>query len=165
MSSFSEKIKCCRQALGLSQDQLADALSTTKQVISNYELGKRTPKIDVAAKYAKILNVPVEHLTNDSISYCIWERDDLFEDYYNARPSERPHIVFKYGIDPRIASDYQKILEISDFVKEYESPLSPHDKALIFAYHHASYDDQAIIDIVVNKYCPASSHASAEATG
>ena len=52
MSSFSEKIKCCRQALGLSQDQLAAALSTTKQVISNYELGKRTPKIDVAAKYA-----------------------------------------------------------------------------------------------------------------
>ena len=161
MSSFADKLKCCRKALSLSQGQLAAKLSTTKQVISNYELGKRTPKINVAANYAKILNVPVVHLTNDAITYRIWEHADLFEDYYNARPADRSKIIAKYGIDPRIASDYQHIMEIKNLVDHSKNILTPSEESLIYAYRHADDSDLMIFDTLIKKYSQPTSKESA----
>ena len=116
MCTFAEKLRICRQAFGLSQEQLADALRTTKQVISHYERGDRTPKIDMAAKYADVLDVPVEYLVNNCLSFRCWELDEL-EDYWNSPPSQRIHIVTLRGVDPRIAKDYKQISTIKDFVQ------------------------------------------------
>lgn len=115
MCTFAEKLKICRQAFGLSQEQLAEKLHTTKQVISHYERGDRTPKVDMAAKYASALDVPVEYLVNNLLPFRCWELDEL-EDYWNASPSQRIHIVTLRGVDPRIANDYKQISTIKDFV-------------------------------------------------
>lgn len=52
----------------MSQQELANILGTTKQVISRYETGQRDPKISIAAEYAEKLGVPLSQLLGDNIS-------------------------------------------------------------------------------------------------
>lgn len=44
---------------------MAKILGTTKQVISRYEKGQRTPKITVAREYAERLNIPLPYLLGE----------------------------------------------------------------------------------------------------
>ena len=60
--NFSDYLKHYRVLNGMTQEDLAKRLETTKQVISNYENGKHTPKIDVAFKIASKLGVPLESM-------------------------------------------------------------------------------------------------------
>jgi SOS-response transcriptional repressor LexA len=50
----------------MSQQDFADMLQTSKQVISRYELGHTTPKIGVAARWCKILNINLDNMLNDT---------------------------------------------------------------------------------------------------
>jgi len=59
MSSFGDSLKRIRKERHFSQDELAALLGTTKQVISRYENGQRSPKISVALEYAEKLGVPI----------------------------------------------------------------------------------------------------------
>ncbi len=135
MSSFGDKLRKCRQAFSLSQEQLAFKFDTTKQVISHYENGQRTPKIDIASHYADILNVPIEYLTNDLISFNVWP-SDLLEEYWDASPSVRLKLVVRRGIDPRIANDYKVLRTIEKFVKANGENLSPEEHKIIDAYRY-----------------------------
>lgn len=65
--SFGTKLKLCRSALGLSQQQLADLVGSTKQIVSLYEKDERIPKVTTAAKYADAVKVPLKYLITDSI--------------------------------------------------------------------------------------------------
>lgn len=67
-NSFGDKLKKLRLQKDLSQQQLADFLGTSKQVISRYETNQRTPKITVAQEYADRLNIPLNYLIDDSIT-------------------------------------------------------------------------------------------------
>lgn len=62
MGEFARILREIRLKRGLSQEQLAQTLGTTKQVISRYELGQRTPKISVIQAWAEKLGVPTERL-------------------------------------------------------------------------------------------------------
>ena len=55
--NFSDFLREYRVNNQMSQEDLARKLGTTKQVISNYENGKHTPKINVAANIADALGV------------------------------------------------------------------------------------------------------------
>lgn len=57
--TVSEKIQEARSKAGLTQQQLADAIGTTMQNISQYERGIRTPKIKALQKIADALGVPM----------------------------------------------------------------------------------------------------------
>ena len=59
MSDFGRKLREIRLQRQLSQEELAQLLGTSKQVISRYENGQRSPKISVAQRYADILGVPL----------------------------------------------------------------------------------------------------------
>jgi len=52
---IAERIRQARLAAGFTQEQLADALEMTKQVISKYENGKSEPTASVIMKLAKAL--------------------------------------------------------------------------------------------------------------
>ena len=60
--SFGTKLKLCRSALGLSQQELADIVGSTKQIVSLYEKDERVPKVTTAAKYADAVRVPLKYL-------------------------------------------------------------------------------------------------------
>ena len=66
--NFGAKLKYIRNQKEWSQEQMANFLGTSKQVISRYEKSQTTPKINVAIKYATKLNVSVDALIDNSKS-------------------------------------------------------------------------------------------------
>ena len=62
---FGRILKQLRKERGLSQDELAARLGTTKQVISRYENGQRMPRLSVVADYARKLGVPLSMLSGE----------------------------------------------------------------------------------------------------
>ena len=62
MKEFGDILRQLRTERGLSLDELAAILGTTKQVLSRYETKQRTPRIDVVIEYARRLGVPRELL-------------------------------------------------------------------------------------------------------
>ena len=61
-SNFGLKLKELRISHGLSQQELAQKLNCHKNVISNYELGKRIPNGDTLADIARVVGVSVDYL-------------------------------------------------------------------------------------------------------
>ena len=64
MSTFGERLRQCRKAAGLTQEDLAEICKTTKQNISRYETSQREPQLDTAAVIANALGVSLEYLWN-----------------------------------------------------------------------------------------------------
>lgn len=65
--SFGERLRAIRKEKGLSQDEFAALLGTSKQVLSRYEIGQRIPKITQVQQYAEKLNVSADYLMGDSV--------------------------------------------------------------------------------------------------
>ena len=63
--NFGEALKRIRLQRNLSQEELARKLGTSKQVISRYETGQRSPKIHVAAAFAAALDVPFSYFSGE----------------------------------------------------------------------------------------------------
>lgn len=57
-----ENIKRFREEKNISQSEIADKLSVTRQAVSNWENGKTEPDIDTLHKIADILGVSIEEL-------------------------------------------------------------------------------------------------------
>lgn len=66
--NFGDKLKYLRLQKDWSQEDMANFLETSKQVISRYENSQTTPKIDVAIKYANKLNISVDALIDNTKS-------------------------------------------------------------------------------------------------
>jgi len=81
---FGEKLKQIRQEKNLSQEDFANLLGTSKQVISRYETGQRTPKITIAQQYADKLNVPLSFLIDDQLQDAAAEASILNNPKINA---------------------------------------------------------------------------------
>lgn len=62
MSSMGELIRNARQKKKLSQEELANAIGSTKSAISRYESGKRKPEFDQIQRIANVLDVTVSYL-------------------------------------------------------------------------------------------------------
>jgi len=60
--SLGQRIKMRRQALKLTQQELAEALGLTPQHISAIEKGKRAPSLPSLAKLAEELGVTIDYL-------------------------------------------------------------------------------------------------------
>lgn len=66
--TFGEKLKQIRLERNISQQELANLLDTSKQVISRYELGQTSPKIGTAARWCQILGINLDNMLNDDKS-------------------------------------------------------------------------------------------------
>lgn len=62
---FGDILRQIRAERGLSQDELAALLGTTKQVISRYETKKRVPRLSVVTAFAQKLGLPVSALSGE----------------------------------------------------------------------------------------------------
>ena len=63
---FGDRLRQIRKERGMTQEQLAEILGTSKQVLSRYEKNQRAPKITVATDYAEKLGIDVEYLLGDT---------------------------------------------------------------------------------------------------
>lgn len=77
--SFGAKLKDYRRINGISQEDLAKKLNTTKQVISRYENEQRSPKLSVAVEYSAKLGIPIDVLVDDKKGLENSVSDDLLK--------------------------------------------------------------------------------------
>jgi len=75
------KLRATRLLAGLSQEELAKAVGTTRQTIHNLEKGKyRNIKAEIMLKLAKYFNMPVEEL---------FYEHPVIQELQNPTPDER----------------------------------------------------------------------------
>lgn len=75
---FSENLKRARQRIGLTQQQIADALGITKSTYCGYETGKRQPDIPKLRRLALLLCASVDELlglTGDDPACTVTSRE------------------------------------------------------------------------------------------
>ena len=59
---FAQAVLSRRKQLGLTQEELAVRVGTTKQMVSKYELGQRVPKVSMANAFAEALGTTLDEL-------------------------------------------------------------------------------------------------------
>lgn len=64
--SFGERLREIRKEKRLTQEAFAQLLGTSKQVLSRYETGQRSPKISQVQEYAQKLGVSAEYLMEET---------------------------------------------------------------------------------------------------
>lgn len=61
-AKFAESVLSRRKELGLTQEELAKKIGTSKQMVSKYELGQRSPKVAMANAFADALETTLDEL-------------------------------------------------------------------------------------------------------
>lgn len=99
------KLKYFREQKGLSQQEVADLLKTTKTSISQYETGKHQPTLYKMQKLEKILGVQLvdieKYLIDNNLNSIVEEPE---AEYSNSRLKEK---VFD---DPEILEEYMRLI-------------------------------------------------------
>lgn len=62
MATFGENLRKYRKEAGLTQQQLADRIGTTHNLVSIYERDKLNPKIETVKRFADALSVEMDAL-------------------------------------------------------------------------------------------------------
>lgn len=63
--SFGARIKQAREALGMTQKELAARCGVAENTISTYEQGKKTPRVRVIERLSKELHIPAMELLRE----------------------------------------------------------------------------------------------------
>ncbi len=66
METFGKKLRECREAKKLSQNELAKLIETHHSIIGKYERDEVKPSIDVVKKIASILDTTVGYLLGET---------------------------------------------------------------------------------------------------
>jgi len=66
MNGLGERIKEKRLQAGLTQEELAERIHTTRQTVSNYELGNSEPRLDAVSDIAEALGCRPAELIGDA---------------------------------------------------------------------------------------------------
>ena len=64
--TFAENFKRARKTVGLTQQQVADALGLERSAIAHYEKGDSMPSLRNILKICKLLNMSIEELLTSS---------------------------------------------------------------------------------------------------
>lgn len=95
--------------MNLSQEDFAKKLNTTKQVISRYENGQRSPKISVAIQIASTLGIPLEMLIDDnvelSLDVILTEHEKKLITAYRNNTNMQDAVDRLLGIDDSVIAD------------------------------------------------------------
>ena len=65
--TLSEKLYNLRRKQGLSQEDLAEKLNCSRQVISKWENGTTTPDAKMLQKYSELFDVSIDYLVKEDI--------------------------------------------------------------------------------------------------
>ena len=74
---FKEKLKELRRKKGLSQQELADKLDISRQSVYKWEQGISYPEITKLPELAKLFDVTVDDLLNDSIDLTVVKEEPI----------------------------------------------------------------------------------------
>ncbi len=86
--SFGSRLKERREALGITQPQLAKMLDVSKGAIGNYETDLNSPRATILYKIFEILNCDANYLFQDEMRALAFQE--------TATPEEFENIIKKY---------------------------------------------------------------------
>ncbi|WP_160686655.1 helix-turn-helix transcriptional regulator [Clostridium sp. C2-6-12] len=66
--NIGKKIQTLRKQMNLSQEQLAEKLSVSRQAVSKWELDQSIPDTDKILEISKLFNVSTDYILNDEIT-------------------------------------------------------------------------------------------------
>lgn len=129
MGTIGENIKRLRIENGMTQEQLAEELNTTKSAISKYELDKRQPRYETIERIAAIFHTSTGRILNKGgkLKYLIkqWKsrKDARLEMDIDSELLETIQTLANYdGLS--IEDEVEKLLlEYSDIIIEEESSM------------------------------------------
>lgn len=78
MASLAENIKTFREMAGMTQDQLAEAVSVNRVTLAKYESGLSIPGALILARLAKVLHVSADALLNDGAEGMSEEENEMW---------------------------------------------------------------------------------------
>ena len=64
---FANNLKELRKKNNLTQEDLANSLTVSRQAICMWERGERIPKINVLTKIARFFGVSIDHMVNGKL--------------------------------------------------------------------------------------------------
>ena len=87
---IGKKIKILRKVRGLTQEQLAEKLDVGRATVSNYEIGRREPRLNELERIAKALGVGLDYfgIAQSDITDLLARARLLFNDQ-NISPEEK----------------------------------------------------------------------------
>lgn len=97
MDSFGKKLRECREAKKLSQNELAKLIEAHHSIIGKYERDEVKPSIDVVKKIANILDTTVGYLLGESQNSQVLKDPAMMQrlnDIATFREKDREHILY-----------------------------------------------------------------------
>ncbi len=107
MNEFSQKLKKLRQAMGLTQSEVARRLGISASTIGMYEQGRREPDLETMQKICKLYNITPDYLVNADFD-APSEISDMINEI-RARMRQSQGMMFD-GV-PVSAEDTEKIFD------------------------------------------------------
>jgi len=104
--AFGDRLRQIRKERGLSQDEFAKILGTSKQVLSRYETNQRAPKITLAAEYAEKLGVTLDYMLGDSAG------EALFSELCT-QPQDKPFYKIFMDVTAEMGLDIPGIVRVT----------------------------------------------------
>ncbi|WP_308655312.1 helix-turn-helix transcriptional regulator [uncultured Anaerococcus sp.] len=161
-SNFSKRLKQLREANKMTQGQLGDKINTTRQSISNYEMGKREPDYETLEALADTFNVDINYLlgkTNkttflpSSNHVQITYEEQRILDPFNKLDKQGQEKAISYTQDLVDSGKYKKTIkeDTSDYITTIDDmrsylmtiPMAAFDGKL----NPAQMDDEEIISL------------------
>jgi len=105
MITFGKKLRECREAKVLSQQEFAKMLKTSHSVNGRYERDEMVPSIEVVKKMADFLDTTVGYLLGETQEVNLFKDPDMFRRFndINSFPEDdKSHII--YTLDAMINS-------------------------------------------------------------
>lgn len=99
--NIAEKIVLLRKREGISQEELANQLNTSRQAISKWENGQSTPDLDKIVALSKYFSVTTDYLLTDSIKMETTLNKNQYEDNieFQKLKSEVTEAEYQYALN------------------------------------------------------------------
>lgn len=81
--TLGEKIRSARKSTGLTQEQLAEKLSVSRQAVTKWEANKGMPDVENLKQLSRLLGVSVDYLLSDGgdIDFSVIKEEINLDDY------------------------------------------------------------------------------------
>ncbi|MEI3801367.1 MULTISPECIES: helix-turn-helix domain-containing protein [unclassified Chitinophaga] len=100
MATFGKRVRECREAKSLSQQELAKQMKTSYTVVGKYERDEMLPSIEVAKTLARLLNTTVGYLLGEAANSNTFKDPAMLQrlNEISSLPEEDKHCIL-YTID------------------------------------------------------------------
>ncbi|MBQ9265953.1 MAG: helix-turn-helix transcriptional regulator [Bacilli bacterium] len=97
---FNERLKLYRKRAGLSQEQFASALNVKQYNVSDYEVGRSEPSIELLIKIAQVLNISIDELVgNDNAPLSVEGKEKILLETIERLPDEDKSKAVDFAIE------------------------------------------------------------------